>query len=58
VQSVIWEINPFDQWGVEKGKKLASSLLPEFQSQVSGDLDSSTRGLIQRVQRQQAQYES
>jgi len=55
---VIWEINPFDQWGVEKGKKLASSLLPEFQSQVSGDLDSSTRGLIQRVQRQQAQYES
>lgn len=58
VQSVIWEINPFDQWGVEKGKKLASSLLPEFQSQVSGGLDSSTRGLIQRVQRQQAQYES
>jgi len=28
VQSVIWDINPFDQWGVELGKKLADSLAP------------------------------
>ena len=28
VQSVIWGINPFDQWGVELGKKLADSLAP------------------------------
>jgi glucose-6-phosphate isomerase len=28
VQSVIWDINPFDQWGVELGKKLAEKLIP------------------------------
>jgi len=28
VQSVIWDINPFDQWGVERGKVIASQLLP------------------------------
>jgi glucose-6-phosphate isomerase len=28
VQSVIWNINPFDQWGVELGKKLADKLIP------------------------------
>jgi glucose-6-phosphate isomerase len=28
VQSVIWGINPFDQWGVELGKKLCNSVLP------------------------------
>jgi len=28
VQSVLWDINPFDQWGVELGKKLCGSLLP------------------------------
>jgi glucose-6-phosphate isomerase len=28
VQSVIWDINPFDQWGVELGKKLATSMAP------------------------------
>ena len=27
VQSVIWNINPFDQWGVEKGKQIADQLL-------------------------------
>lgn len=58
VQSVIWEINPFDQWGVEKGKKVASSLLAELKSEVSEHLDSSTKGLIQRVQAQRGQHES
>ena len=58
VQSVIWEINPFDQWGVEKGKKVASSLLAEFKSDVNEHLDSSTKGLIQRVQAQRGQHES
>ncbi|HKE93483.1 MAG TPA: hypothetical protein VKB34_04190, partial [Povalibacter sp.] len=28
VQSVIWDVNPFDQWGVELGKKLADKLIP------------------------------
>ena len=47
VESVIWDINPFDQWGVEYGKQLASRLLPiiEGSSSVRG-LDGSTAGLI------------
>ena len=57
VQSVIWEINPFDQWGVEKGKKIALSLSTEFKSEVSEHLDSSTRGLIKHVQASRGQDE-
>jgi len=46
-QGVIWQINPFDQWGVELGKQLAKKILPELSGdeQVSGH-DSSTNGLI------------
>ncbi len=32
VQSVIWDINPFDQWGVELGKKMAGAMLPAVRS--------------------------
>ena len=50
VQSALWNINPFDQWGVELGKKLAlrigNALLPGA-SPVAG-LDASTRALIDR----------
>jgi glucose-6-phosphate isomerase len=47
VQGVIWQINSFDQWGVELGKQLAKAILPE----LTGDgavtsHDSSTNGLI------------
>jgi glucose-6-phosphate isomerase len=47
VESIIWDINPFDQWGVEYGKQLANRLLPiiEGTRQAEG-LDSSTAGLI------------
>ncbi|MEN8335219.1 glucose-6-phosphate isomerase [Acinetobacter pittii] len=48
VQSVIWNINPFDQWGVEKGKQIADQLLPILnrkQSDLSA-FDASTRGLL------------
>jgi glucose-6-phosphate isomerase len=47
VQSVIWNINAFDQWGVELGKQLASRILPELgrSGAVSGH-DSSTSGLV------------
>ena len=48
VQSVLWNINPFDQWGVEKGKEIANQLLPILngeQADVSA-LDASTQGLI------------
>lgn len=47
VQSVIWNINAFDQWGVEFGKQLASKLLPELNSnEVISSHDSSTNKLI------------
>lgn len=47
VQGVIWNIYSFDQWGVELGKQLASTILPELndQNQISTH-DSSTNGLI------------
>jgi glucose-6-phosphate isomerase len=47
VQGVIWEINSFDQWGVELGKQLAKAIFPEIQGgeKVSGH-DSSTNALI------------
>jgi len=47
VESVIWDINPFDQWGVEYGKQLAGRLLPVILGTAAGDrLDSSTAGLV------------
>lgn len=47
VQSVIWDINAFDQWGVEFGKQLAGKLLPELQRNEHVFVhDSSTNGLI------------
>jgi len=47
VQGAIWNINSFDQWGVELGKKLAGEILPELtdNNQVVSH-DSSTNGLI------------
>jgi glucose-6-phosphate isomerase len=47
VQGVIWEVNSFDQWGVELGKQLANAILPELEdeSEVTGH-DASTNGLI------------
>ena len=49
-QSVIWDINAFDQWGVELGKALALRIAPELQAAGGADLahDSSTNGLIRR----------
>jgi len=47
VQGVIWNINSFDQWGVEFGKQLAGKLLPELQEKKAvSSHDSSTNGLI------------
>ena len=46
-QGIIWNINSFDQWGVELGKQLAKVILPELDGSgpVTGH-DSSTNGLI------------
>ena len=50
VQSVIWGINAFDQWGVELGKQLVTVILPELTgSQEIVGHDSSTNGLINYV---------
>ena len=47
VQSVVWNINAFDQWGVEFGKQLANKLLPELRSKEPVTAhDSSTNNLI------------
>ncbi|KAI7870147.1 glucose-6-phosphate isomerase [Spinellus fusiger] len=47
VQGVIWDINSFDQWGVELGKQLAKAILPELQTPgVVTSHDPSTNGLI------------
>jgi glucose-6-phosphate isomerase len=47
---VIWNIDSFDQWGVELGKKLAEQIIPELESQAEPPLkhDSSTNALIRR----------
>jgi glucose-6-phosphate isomerase len=47
VQGIIWNINSFDQWGVELGKQLAKAILPELKQ--AGEVtthDASTNGLI------------
>ncbi len=49
-QGAIWDINPFDQWGVELGKVLAQRIVPELESAAPPvlDHDSSTNALITR----------
>ena len=52
-QGAIWQIDSFDQWGVELGKALAQRIVPELESKAEPTLghDSSTNGLIRRVRR-------
>jgi glucose-6-phosphate isomerase len=49
-QGVVWELDSFDQWGVELGKALAVRIIPELDSETEPDLhhDSSTNALIRR----------
>lgn len=52
VQGVIWNVNSFDQWGVELGKQLARGLLPELRARGSEPShDSSTNGLLVHLRR-------
>ena len=46
VQGVIWNVNSFDQWGVQLGKVLASTILDEMEKGESGDHDASTAALM------------
>jgi glucose-6-phosphate isomerase len=52
-QGVIWDIDSFDQWGVELGKVLAKQTIPELASRTEPQLthDSSTNALIRRYRR-------
>jgi glucose-6-phosphate isomerase len=51
-QGVIWDVNSFDQWGVELGKSLATALLGHLDGDGdAADLDSSTRQLLDRYRR-------
>ena len=52
IQGIVWNINSFDQWGVELGKQLANTILPELVGDREIDShDSSTNGLINRIKR-------
>jgi glucose-6-phosphate isomerase len=50
VQGAIWQIDSFDQWGVELGKVLAVRIIPELEAEEEPALkhDSSTNALIKR----------
>ena len=52
-QGTIWQINSFDQWGVELGKVLAQRIIPELESDGEPELkhDSSTNNLIRRYRK-------
>jgi glucose-6-phosphate isomerase len=52
-QGTIWQINSFDQWGVELGKVLAQRIIPELESPTEPSLehDSSTNNLIRRYRK-------
>jgi glucose-6-phosphate isomerase len=59
-QGTIWQINSFDQWGVELGKVLAKRIIPELDATVAPKLehDSSTNALIRRYRKLKAQGSS
>ena len=56
VQAVVWDINPFDQWGVELGKQIAKTTLSAIQKRQAGtaaaedaEFDASTVGLLSHI---------
>ena len=51
-QGIIWNINSFDQWGVEYGKQIAKQVLPKLSEKIpTHDFDSSTNGLINYIKK-------
>jgi glucose-6-phosphate isomerase len=51
VQGAVWDLDSFDQWGVELGKQLADRILPELRGEKKGEHDASTAALVERVRR-------
>ncbi len=57
--SAIWNINPFDQWGVELGKQVATELMqPLVNEDDDSKMDASTQGLIEEIARLRKNIES
>ncbi len=54
VQGCVWDVNSFDQWGVELGKALANRITPELASTEPPQHDSSTTALIEWYRAQRA----
>ncbi len=51
-QGIIWNINSFDQWGVEYGKQIAKQVLPNLsENKLTDSFDSSTNGLINYIKK-------
>jgi glucose-6-phosphate isomerase len=59
-QGAIWNIDSFDQWGVELGKVLAQRIIPELENEAEPrlDHDSSTNNLIRRYRNMKEQHEN
>jgi glucose-6-phosphate isomerase len=51
---VVWDINSFDQWGVELGKELARDLVPALEGEQEFDGDAATAALLARIRRWRA----
>ena len=51
VMASIWDINPFDQWGVEMGKQMAETVYRALKQDGADTFDSSTNGLLERIRR-------
>jgi glucose-6-phosphate isomerase len=49
VEGVLWEINSFDQWGVELGKVLAGKVLADLEGETIAPHDPSTTRLIEII---------
>jgi len=56
IQAVIWGINPFDQWGVELGKKVANDLIDSLHQGSSSGYDQATSGLLATIQKLQEEH--
>ena len=52
-ESVIWDINAFDQWGVELGKVLSEDVYAAMTHETPGDIDGSTAGLVEYYKKHQ-----
>jgi glucose-6-phosphate isomerase len=48
ILGILWDINPYDQWGVELGKVLSVNLLESLDNKNLQDLDESTKWILQK----------